>query len=296
MRLLIVGASGFIGKHLFAQAKDSGIVSLGTHYRNHQQGLVSFNLLSDSIEKVVPSSFFNANDIVYGIICSYITSIDKCFSKREISHKINVENTIRLIDEFKRLDIVPVFLSSDYVYDGKRGYYDETIPPCPITEYGCQKAEIEKYMQSNSSNGMVIRLSMTIGSDPGESHLLSQWYGWLEQGKPIMCIEGQIFSPTYVNDVAYGIITACKENLKGLYNVTNNEFFSGEELARQFIIALGIKGEVLIKNSSEFNFMECRPLKTYLDSTKFRKAVNIQFTSVREVFEFFATKVNNKSN
>ena len=294
MRLLIIGASGFIGRHLFVQAKARGIVSLGTHYRHRQQGLVCFNLLSDSIENVVPSLFIDTNDIVYGVICSAVTNIDQCFSERKTSYKINVENTIRLIDEFKRLDIIPVFLSSDYVYDGKMGGYNEIIPPCPSTDYGFQKAEIEKYIQSHSSNGIVLRLSVTIGSDPSESHLLTQWYGWLEQGRPITCIKGQIFSPTYVNDVAYGIITTCEKNMKGLYNVTNPEFFSREELARQFINELGINEEVLTKDSSEFNFLEDRPMKTYLDSTKFRKFANMQFTSAREVIKIFASRINNK--
>lgn len=289
MRLLVIGASGFIGRYILSLAKERGYLVLGTQFSAGRADLIKFNLLTDRIADIIPKSFFETNEQICGVICSAISKIDQCWINREQSYKINVINTIRLLNDFKRLGIRAVFLSSEQVYDGKRGYYDESIPPSPVNEYGRQKAEIESYINSNLPRDIVLRLSMIIGDDPAEKHLLAQWYSWVLDNKPITCIEGQVFSPTYVKDVAKGTIEALNKNLNGLYNLTNPEFFAREELARQFLITLNKDKEIniVIKPQEEFGFPERRSLKSYLDGSKFNKTIGMCFTPVKEIFSAF---------
>lgn len=112
----------------------------------------------------------------------------------------------------------------------------------------------------------------------------------MKQKAPITCIQGQVFSPTLVDDVAKAIVLSCELGLHGVYNMANTEFFSREELARQFVAALGGEAVVVAKPQEDFNFLDPRPLKSYLDSTRFLKATGMRFTSMREVFNAFAAK------
>lgn len=296
MRLLIIGASGFIGRYIVSLAKERGYLVLGTQFSAGQPDLITFSLLTDRIIDVIPKEFLKTDEETSAVICSAISKIDQCWINRDQSYKINVINTIRLLNDLKGLGIRAVFLSSEQVYDGKRGYYDESILPSPVNEYGRQKAEIESYITSNLPQDLVLRLSMIIGDDPTEKHLLAQWYSWVLENKPITCIEGQVFSPTYVKDVARGTIEALSKNLNGLYNLANPEFFAREELARQFLIALNKDKEVkiVIKPQEEFGFPERRSLKTYLDGSKFNKAVGMCFTPVREIFSAFIANARQK--
>lgn len=284
MKLLIIGASGFIGRHLYAETKYRGYKVLGTQFSAKFNNHISFNLLNDRISDVLSSAFLQGNETICAVICSAISKIEFCSKNRELTYQVNVENTIRLLEDLHILGIKSVFLSSDAVYDGQRGYYNENIACSPLNEYGRQKAEVENYILKHAPVDLVLRLSKVVGDNLKESHLFSEWYQCRQLGKPIVQFKGQIFSPTYVKDIAQGILFSMEKGLTGLYNMANSEFFSRDELARQFIIAFG--GQVNIMNMPEetFGFSEGRAKKTYLDSTKFNKAVGMRFTSMQEVF------------
>lgn len=296
MNLLIIGASGFIGSHIFRHAQNGGIKVIGTRFSSSKQNLITFDLSKDSIGTILPGDFLSAETPAYAVICSAITKIDLCAKDKESSYNFNVRHTIRLIEELAKKGIQIVYLSSEAVYEGDIGYYCEKDPPTPINEYGRQKVEVEKYLLLHHPDSLIFRLSVTVGDSPSEPHLFSDWSKLIQRRKPIVCIKGQIFSPTFVDDVACGILLGLKNNLSGLYHLSNKEFFARDELARQFVYLfnrhLGKTGaEVVSIAESEFGFLDRRQLKTYLDNSLFEKATKMRFTSMREVMEGFLGKL-----
>jgi dTDP-4-dehydrorhamnose reductase len=295
VRFLVIGASGFVGRHILSHVKSLGYTAIGTQRQSKYCGLVPFDLLHHRIRDRIDTSFFKTDEPIFGVICAVIRQIDRCFRERKLTRIVNVDNTIRLIQDLKVLGVKPIFLSSSFVYDGSTGYYSEKHPVCPINEYGRQKAEVEDFIKNNVTDALVLRLDKIVGSDPLEEHLFSEWYQLIRRNQPIICIEGQIFSPTYVKDVAKAVVLACQKVLSGLYHVANSEFFTREELARQFVLTLNKKCKVICKLQQEFNFLDQRPLKSYLDSTKFKKATGMRFTSMREVFRLFMRGIKTES-
>ncbi|MGE5421654.1 MAG: SDR family oxidoreductase [Ignavibacteriales bacterium] len=290
MKLLVIGASGFVGSHLYNSAVARGFKVIGTRCGKEDPRLIKFDLLSDSMTDIVNTNFGDTTNLC-AVICAANPKIEWCYSQKELSYRLNVSSTIRTIEELTNMGIKCVFLSSDYVYDGKQGYYDESILPSPSTEYGRQKAEVERYIINNHPQNLILRLSMTVGDDPAENHLLARWYESITAGETINCIEGQVFSPTFVEDVSEGILGALDQDLCGLYNLCNNEFFNRAELAKQFMIAVKGTSNIVSMPVSSFNFSEERPLLTYLDGSKLRNAVGIQFTSMRDVFKKFIRNI-----
>src|ERR1039458_3140521 len=290
MKFLIIGASGFVGRHVLALSKSSGYEALGTQAHSPRPGLLPFDLLTDRITDRVPPSFFETGQPVYAIICAVISQIDRCYRERSISHKVNVENTIRLIEDLRNHGTKIVFFSTSFVFDGNAGNYNEQDPPHPLSEYGRQKASVEHFIQSNPDGKLVLRLDKIVGDDPAENHLFSEWYRSMQGNQPITCIAGQVLSPTYVGDVASGVIVACQQGLSGLYHLAGPEIFPREELARQFTRAVGQQSPIHSKSQEEFGFLDKRPLKSYLDSTRFVKATGMRFTPMRTVFNEFRQK------
>ena len=271
-----------------AHLGSAGLSALGTQSKPRHHELIVFNLLDHRIRNRVDEAFFQSDQPVIGIICAGVSRLDLCRREQSTSYQVNVLGTFRLIDDLVDAGVKPLFLSSDGVFDGTLGYYNEKHPCSPIHEYGRQKVQVEEYLQAVAPGSLIIRLGRLVGDNLAESHLFSEWYRLIQERQQIACIERQILSPTYVNDVAEGIILACKQGLEGVYHLANPEFFPREELAQQFVWALGRQAEVVCKPEREFKLLERRAAKTYLDSTKFVKTTGMRFTSMREVFNIIS--------
>jgi len=296
MKFLIVGASGFIGRHVLKLAKRMGHNTLGTRSRSGSGGLVKFDLLEDRIATQVGADFWKSDGQVIAVICAAISQIDRCFLERDASYKANVENTVGLIEDLRLHDSKPVFLSSSFVFDGSIGYYPDVFPHSPISEYGRHKSEVEMYLTQNVPEALVLRLDKIIGSDPEEHHLFADWHRSIVEQETLVCIEGQLFSPTFVDDVARAVIFGVERNMAGVFNVANSEFSFRDELARQFALILGKRVEVVCKSQKDLGFADLRPLKSYLDATKFASATGMRFTSIREVMREFARRIQSEEN
>jgi len=291
MKFLVIGASGFVGRNILYYLKAKGFDALGTQARSQYSNMVKFDLIRDRIHRCIDASFFQDEKTVFVIICACISQVDRCFREQEISYKVNVVNTIQLIQDIEDLGAHPVFMSSSFVFDGNDGYYVEESPRNPICEYGLHKAAVEDFLKKNVSDGLILRLDKIVGDNPLEKHLFSEWVQCLNENRHIVCIKEQLFSPTYVLDIGRAVLHGCADNLTGLYHIANQEYFSRSELAAQFVKATGRKAEIVEKLQSEFDFLDFRPLKTYLDANKFIETTGMNFTSMRKVLNNYLNKV-----
>jgi len=292
----VIGASGFVGRHILAAAGAAGYDAVGTRANSGAGHLIHFDLLRHRIEDCLglEAGAGGGHGSVCAVICACISQIDRCYQDRSVSRAVNVEKTILMISDLIRHGIKPVFLSSSFVHDGRLGYYTEDQPCLPICEYGRHKAEVEKYLIRSGSRALVFRLDKVIGDNPDEPHLFTQWQACSEQEKPIQCIEGQLFSPTHVKDVARAVIMGCRQDLEGIYNLANTEYFTRMELAAQFVYMMGYSLEISANTQDELNFKDHRPLKTYLDASRIIQETDIRFTSMRKTISEFKKRIINR--
>jgi dTDP-4-dehydrorhamnose reductase len=293
--VLIVGASGFVGGHTLRHLRELGWRVAGTRSHGSSPDLRAFDLARDRLGDRVDQLMGDAGRPSHVVICAAMAQPDRCFRERELSYQVNVVGTIRLIEDTLALGARPVYMTSGFAYDGLAGYYTDDEPRWPINEYGRHKAEVEEYCAAHQPGMLLFRLDKVIGDDPAENHMFSEWYRWHLEGKPIICISDQLFSPTNVHDVARAIRIGCGQNLGGVYNIANPEFFTREELARQFFRILGAPARIICKTQEELNFVDLRPEKTYLDSSRFQRDAGFHFTSVRETIQTFIGNLNRTS-
>jgi dTDP-4-dehydrorhamnose reductase len=293
MRFLVIGASGFVGRHILRQCESAGHPVIGTCSTTKNPLLVKFDLQEDRIADCLTPSFCAAGGRAFAVICAGIHQVDRCVRDRELSYYVNVINTIQLLWDLESLGITPVFFSSGFVFDGSSGNYSEEVAPCPINEYGRQKVVVESFLREKMPGALVLRLDKVIGDDPSEWHLLTEWRATATQRRAVVCIQGQVFSPTLVGDVARATILGCERGLSGVYNVANPEHFSRVDLAQEFLRAMGEEAEVVERPQESLGFSDLRPLKTYLDPRKFSDATGMRFTPAREAIgKFLASAAN----
>ncbi len=194
MKLLLIGASGYIGSSLYSQLSQNHQV-IGTHYKHNERrpNSVLLNLnnprnISDVLRQEVP-------DIVVHV--GGLTSVNYCERNKEEATRVNTDATKSIIDNF---DGKVVYISTNYVFDGSRGDYTESDSTNPINHYGLTKSQAEEIILGKTNN-LVIRFGSVYGYNPQNNKFFNRFF---ESGKPKKEIDGcpeLILSPTYLGDV-----------------------------------------------------------------------------------------------
>ncbi len=288
MKILIVGASGFVGGHLIEIARARGHEVIGTQRSAQRNDLVHFDLVEQRLGETFDRGWFQSAVV---IACAAIQQIDQCRQDPIASRRLNVEATERLLVDAAELGAQPVFISSSFVFSGTDASYRESAPRRPINAYGEQKAATEQFLEENLPNSLRVRFDKTVGDRPTEKHLFSEWYGWWHKRQPLRCIADQRFAPTLVDDAALGLLLACEQQLVGTYHIANPESFTRAELADLFLRHFGDPVPIICKTQAELGFLDLRPPCSVLDSSKLCAATEMKFTAMRETIERFRAAV-----
>lgn len=281
-KTLIVGASGYVGRRLFdligAQA------STGTYHRSVIPGGLKF----DTGAMQLADLNLNMSEFSQAVLLNGETNPDICANDIERSESINVTHIIELIDELYAHDIRPVFISTEAVFDGKKGNYAEDDEPNPILVYGRQKVEVEQYLLAKGRPFQIIRLSKVYDSSLQAESFLGNWYTQIcAGGKDIACAEDFISCPVHVDDVSRAIraLVALDEN--GIFHVAGPQALSRYAICQ--ILADEIKRlqptQVGIRPCSidDFPTVEPRPLNISLNAEKTTLRTTVNFRDVRSV-------------
>ena len=260
----IVGASGFIGFNLYKFLKNKDKEVIGTYFSTRKEGLTKFDLCSDNY-----SLFDNCN---YVVLSNGITNIDECFLKKDVAYKINVEKTIELIDYLSDRNVKVIFLSSDQVFDGKRGYYTEEDEANPINHYGRLKLQIEGFMKKNIKDSLILRLSKTYSRNLEEGGMFAEIFLNLKDGKKVKAAYNQIFNPTEVKIVCEGIYKAIKMGLSRIYHLADERVMSRYDFATTIADKYGFDKSLIEPiDINGISLFEKRPLNSSLNVERMRK-------------------------
>jgi len=130
--------------------------------------------------------------------CAAIARLNDCANDPQASALVNVTRTVALADRLLAHGIPILFLSTDKVFDGTRARVPAATPPCPVSEYGRQKAAAEAALSERMREGApvtVLRLAKIVS--PGMA-LLRQWIVRLTDGESIRAFNDMMMAPTPV--------------------------------------------------------------------------------------------------
>src|SRR6185295_6282774 len=97
------------------------------------------------------------------LIAAAKPNINFCETEKDAAYAVNVRGTLELIRQLGRTSLQVIFLSSDYVFEGDTGGYADDTETRPTTEYGRQKAYVEREVPSLTDNFLILRLSKIYG-------------------------------------------------------------------------------------------------------------------------------------
>ena len=276
-KILVLGASGFVGKQIL---QDWGSQALGTHKSKKSKETVYFDPLNMSIRQIVGVENCSHAVILYGE-----REPDGCWQQPEFTHRLNVESTKQVILDCFDLGIVPVFASSEMIFSGNKGMYEETDIPDPILLYGKYKAEVEQFLAQNSDNYLVFRLSKVMGFTKNDRSIFANWVTRLEANpsEPIRCAQDQYFSLIAISDVPRLLQALIGSQAKGTYHFSDGIRHNRLELLNQLLREYERRTEknfiVEAVSIHDFELPEVRPLDLSMTSEKLTSVNTSGFTT-----------------
>lgn len=286
MTLLIIGATGYIGKYIYESAKEKFKV-IGTQYQSNHPKFIKFNILKDDIS-IINKQISDTEK--YALLCAGDTNIEYCFQHKNEAYQKNVIATIQLINQLNTFGYHIIFLSTDNVFNGKKGNYTEEDTPTPINEYGKMKTEVEHYLIQHISDSCIMRIGKIIGNFAFKKDLLLEWYNMARNEKSISCIKGNIFTLTHISDIVKSFFLIIENNMHGLYHIVSNESDSRENLCKRFLNYIDLEPHIISKNILEFHFSDNRPLNISMKNTRFVKETGYQFMNLDDICQNFITE------
>ncbi len=267
MNYFILGATGYIGNWLCEHLMDSNAVA-GTVRTSEREGKMfqKFDFLKDSLTTLI-DPFANEHEKV-AIICFSITSIEQCQIQYAQARKVNIEDTKNVALWLAEKGYRTVFLSSDQVFDGKKGQYSESDSVNPLNAYGEMKCEIEDFLKKNVPLSCILRLSKVVGNQKFNNDMLLEWKNAAVQGKTIRCIQENYFTPVLIGDVANAIQKVAEKQVIGIVHVCGPERIARASLCELFLKANGWNARILEEPIEAFGFTGKRPLDTSMVSER----------------------------
>lgn len=290
--MLITGASGFLGGYL------------GLLARNNWEVFGTYNLHAEmpaGIEKVHMD--LRERKVLLGvlkqiqpkvIIHAAVLQLDDCERHPELAQQVNIDSTFHLSEWAAANSCRLVYVSSDMVFNGIRGMYNEEDLTDPINEYGRTKLVAERIVQEFCENSVVARLPLLYGFPAaGGTCFMADMLERLKSRKTVQVYSDQFRTPGLVQNMAESLLEIAELELCGRLHVAGSARVSRAELAKQAARHVGLEADLLQAVSMQDQPPGApRPVDVSLDTTKARSLLRTSLLDVDNGLKRMFAEVN----
>lgn len=292
MKILITGANGLLGQHLvkilleknyqvFASGKGADRLAFAQNerYSYHEMDIADGNSVSKVMNTVQP-------DVV--VHAAAMTQVDDCELNPQQCERTNVQGTANVLTEAELHSRHFIYISTDFVFDGEKGNYAEEDDLKPISYYGFTKMQAEGIVQTSEISWSIVRTCLVYGNvlQGTRSNIISWVRDSLQQGKNIRVVSDQFRTPTYVGDLAKGIVLIIEKKAEGIYHLSGKDLLTPYDMAQQTADLLDLdKNKIEKVDASTFTQPGKRPLRTGFQIEKARQQLGYEPLTFKEGLE-----------
>ena len=205
------------------------------------------------------------------INCVAFNDVDGAEDRPQQAMALNAEFPGRLAEWARDRRIPLVHYSTNYVFDGVKGEYDETDAPAPLSVYGRSKLGGEEHVVA--TGGYAIRTAVIFGpkgaSDLSKKSFVDLMLDLAAKRDTIQAVADEINSVTYAPDLAaatHGLLERMPP--AGIYHATNSGEASWLDMALEIFRIAGKTVKVLPVPSTHFPRKAVRPPRAVLRNNK----------------------------
>ena len=248
MRILIIGASGFIGQYVSRRLADTVAHTVcGTYLSwSPTDGAITWIRVELTDRTGLEEAFAAARPHVV-LHLAAMADVGKAERERERATAVNVTGTSIIARLCEQHGAKLVFVSTEYVFDGKRGYYREDEEPSPTTHYGQTKWEAEQAVMELAPRWSILRTSIVYGwPAPGKRNFAPWLIQRLRSGQPYRGPTGVYRTPVYVEDLVDGIARLVEGDFPGIHHVAGRDWVGMYDFAVEVARAFRLDRELVI--------------------------------------------------
>jgi dTDP-4-dehydrorhamnose reductase len=281
-KVLITGSNGLLGQKLldlYLTIEDIELIATarGENRYPRKEGYTYTSLDITNEKEVQHVIAQHAPDCI--INTAAMTNVDSCETDKEGCDKLNVDAVAYLIAAANTAGAHLIHLSTDFIFDGKKGPYKEDDEPNPLSYYGHSKLLAENMVREYCTKWSIARTVLVYGvvNDMSRSNIVLWAKGALEKGQPINVVDDQFRTPTLAEDLAKGCQLIENKQAKGIYNISGKDQMSILELVQRVANYFDLDASVLrVVSSESLNQPAKRPPLTGFDLTKSRKVLGYE--------------------
>ena len=283
MRILVTGVCGQLGHDVVNNAVQRGYEAIGSDIQPVYSGVADGSPVTevpyvqlDITDKDAVTSVIEEIKPDAVIHCAAWTAVDAAEDEenREKVHKINALGTRYIAEAAKAVDAKMLYLSTDYVFDGKGDRPWEPDDKCyaPLNVYGRSKLDGEIAVAETLEKYFIVRIAWVFGLN-GKNFIKTM----INVGKThdtVRVVNDQIGTPTYTLDLSRLLVDMIETEKYGYYHATNEGgYISWYDFCVEFYKQYGLATKVIPVTTEEYGLSKAaRPENSRLDKTKLVKA------------------------
>jgi len=267
----ITGAAGLIGNYLVGTASQFAQEFKVVGLTRGDLDLTHFTAVRAAFMKERPRLIIH---------CAALSRSPACQENPSLARKLNVEATACLAELAAAIPFV--FFSSDLVFDGQQGNYDESARPNPLSVYAETKVAAEQVVLANP-NHTVVRISLNGGTSPtGDRGFNEEMRRAWQAGTTLKLFVDEFRCPMPASITARAIWDLVAQRKPGLYHLGGSERLSRWQMG-QIIAARWPQLSPRLQPASRKDYVGApRPPDTSLNCAKIRKLLSFPLPGLGE--------------
>lgn len=291
MKVLITGTNGLLGQYLVRDCVQKGYTVIATGRGDCRLspatlGNAAYMIMDITDQQQVRSVITETQPdiIVHG---AAMAQPDACELDKEACRLTNVSATGYICEAAALTGAKVIYVSTDFVFNGKEGPYTEEDHPDPVNFYGQSKLDGE-YLVWQLEKWAIVRTILVYGNilHGTRSNVVTWVKDNLEKGKSIKVVSDQVRTPTYVEDLSKAILLIIEKDAEGLYHIGGREVLTPWDIALQVADFFNLDKSLMEKvDAAVFTQPALRPLKTGFVIKKAQQDLGYEPVSFKEGIE-----------
>lgn len=222
LKILVTGIKGQLGYDCIRELKKRGYINiLGLDKE-------TLDITNETkVQKMINN--YKPNIVIHNAAW---TQVDKAESNKDVVFQVNALGTKYIANACKEVNAKMVYISTDYVFDGKgKTPFEITSPKNGLSTYGKTKAQGEDFVISILDKYFIVRTSWVFGING--NNFVKTMLNLANSGmNELNIVNDQIGSVTYTHDLSMLLCDMIETDKYGIYHATNEGYISWADFAQ----------------------------------------------------------------
>lgn len=217
---------------------------------------------------------------------------------KKTAWEVNVIGTKNIVDACGESKKKIIYISTDFIFDGSRpsaGGYKEEDMPNPINWYGKTKYEGEEIVKNSSISWIIARIAYPYRAKFSKNDFFRSILQRLQKGEKVMAVTDHIFTPTFIDDIAFAIGRLIEEKATGIFHVVGATYLTPYDSALAIATRFNYNQSFVTKTSRAefFKSRAPRPFRLALKNDKIRR-LGVEMRGFEEGLEELKRQMTNE--